>query len=93
MVLCTFFRGRCKFYVYREYFLQILRNSGFPLEFGSFEYLCRTTLIPYAISCCIVRTSCIVRLSMSIDKLFTDEERAQIGLILCLSMCVLVLSS
>ena len=71
----------------RKQFSQNLGNIGLPLKFGPFEYLCLTTLIPFNISCSIVRKSFTVRLSMSRDTLFLGDERLEFALILCLSLC------
>ena len=59
----------------RKQFLQSLENSDFPLKF---EYLCRNTLIRFAKSCVVVRTSSTVRLSISIDTLFMDDQKVVI---------------
>ena len=75
------------------FFLQNCNKSGFLLKFGSFEYLWRTTLIPCAISSSIICISSTVRWSISRERLLIDEETVEFVLSLCLSMCVLVMSS
>ena len=77
----------------REHFLQIFKKSGFPLKFGSFEYLCRTTFISWSISCFIVCMSSTVRLSISSVRLLIEGEKVEFVFNLCLSICVLVISS
>ena len=76
-----------------EHFIQKFRFSGFPLKFGSVDYICRTTLIAGAIYCSITRMSTTVRLSLSMDILIIEYERAEFVFIFCLSMCVLAMSS
>ena len=75
------------------FFKQNFRKSGFPLKFGSFVYMCRTTLTPYAISCSIAWISLTVRWSISKERLLIEEERDEFVFNWCLSMCVLMISS
>ena len=56
-------------------------------------YLCRTTLIPCAVSCSIMRKSSNFRLSIFKNTLFMNDERVEFELILCISLCVLLISN
>ena len=85
MVLRIFCQGKWKngVPIVIIFFLQNLGKSGFPLNFGSFEYLCRTMLVPWVISYSIVRLLSTVRLSMSNDILFMEAEKMECVCFLC----------
>ena len=72
----------------REYFFE----EWFSFKIWIIWYLCRTKLIPCALSCSIMRKSSTFRLSISKNTLFMNDERVELVLILCISLCVLVIS-